>query len=194
VGFTVAIQSRALPSPLVGRSVVFGRTQGRQRLVGRSGYRRTNKMMPPYRNPGLSTMSLRVEEPTRRRLIRVGMAPRAELSLLGSLCFFRPPPRVSPKSVGRSRTPRTPGRSGLAGWSAILRTVRDFGCGNLVKPRNAARLALRVTIDRVLAWLAKKPPPPSASISQRSAGIQPDPRALCYTQCRVVVTADMVAC
>jgi len=140
VGFTVATQSRALPSPLVGRSVVFGRTQGRQRLVGRSGYRRTNKMMPPYRNPGLSTMSLRVEEPTRRRLIRVGMAPRAELSLLGSLCFFRPPPRVSPKSVGRSRTPRTPGRSGLAGWSAILRTVRDFGCGNLVKPRNAARL------------------------------------------------------
>ena len=74
VGFTVATQSRALPSPLVGRSVVFGRTQGRQRLVGRSGYRRTNKMMPPYRNPGLSTMSLRVEEPTRRRLIRVGMA------------------------------------------------------------------------------------------------------------------------
>ena len=177
----------------VGRSCLDALRVVRGWSVGRA-YRRTNKMMPPYRNPGLSTMSLRVEEPTRRRLIRVGMAPRAELSLLGSLCFFRPPPRVSPKSVGRSRTPRTPGRSGLAGWSAILRTVRDFGCGNLVKPRNAARLALRVTIDRVLAWLAKKPPPPSASISQRSAGIQPDPRALCYTQCRVVVTADMVAC
>jgi hypothetical protein len=34
--------------------------------------------------------------------------------------------------------------------------------------------------------------PPLANISQRSAGIQPDPRALCATQCRVVVISDMV--
>ena len=94
-------------SPLVGWLVVFGRTQGRQRLVGRSGQRRTSKMMPPYRNFHLvalfgadafgtrrelqllsrvlekasesgTAMSLRVEEPTRRRLFCVGLAPRAE--------------------------------------------------------------------------------------------------------------------
>jgi hypothetical protein len=48
-------------------------------------------------------------EPTRRRLpgeIRVGMAPRAELSCEEPSAFFA----RHPESVGRSRTPRTPGR------------------------------------------------------------------------------------
>ena len=38
----------------------------------------------------------------------------------------RPPP--AGESVGRSRTPRTPGLLGSVGWSPILRTVRDTGC------------------------------------------------------------------
>ena len=42
--------------------------------------------------------------------------------MLGSLW-----PSPPPESVGRSRTPRTPGPLGLLGWSAFLRTVRDFG-------------------------------------------------------------------
>ena len=37
----------------------------------------------------------------------------------------RPPP--AGESVGRSRTPRTPGLLGSVGWSPILRTVCDTG-------------------------------------------------------------------
>ena len=59
------------------------------------------------------------------------MAPRAELGRL--LCWEASAarPRAAPAGrelVGRSRTPRTPGLGQVAGWSAILRTVRTLGC------------------------------------------------------------------
>ena len=86
--YVVATQSPPLPvyRPLVGWSVVFGRTQGRQRLVGRSGYSAQVKMMPPYRNSGLSTPSPRSRFDRRDRAARrPPLSPRPQQRSLSSL-------------------------------------------------------------------------------------------------------------
>eukprot|EP00964_Phaeocystis_antarctica_P011786 scaffold6511_cov59-Phaeocystis_antarctica.AAC.2 len=102
-------------SPLVGWSVVFGRTQGRQRLVGRSGFGKISAALVFF--PVAQSPRGEGADPRRHG------ASRAELyHMLGSLWLRR-----RQESVGRSRTPRTPGELGLVGWSAFLRTVRDFG-------------------------------------------------------------------